>query len=205
MSSPDFSKIYNRVIRCLDQHRLSAAIDQLKILAQASKAPWQVMNRIQHVAESFGYLRNYAFDGVNDPERDRVVSEIAADIRRLAAELMRLHDIEDSPRQYFATLRYERLQADSSITQLLERYRDNEGRLAMARLGGKPSDDMQREQESLADRIFNLAWVTYPLSSEEETSILNAVTDPTLPDYFRDQLLGAVFLDAPRHRARPQA
>lgn len=194
MSSPDFSKIYNRVIRCLDQHRLSAAIDQLKILAQASKAPWQVMNRIEHVAESFGYLRNYAFDGVNDPERDRVVSEIAADTRRLAAELMRLHDIEDSPRQYFSTLRYERLQADSSLTQLIERYRDNEGRLAMARLGGKPSDDMQREQETLADRIFNLAWVTYPLSSEEETAILNAVTDPTLPDYFRDQLLGAVFL-----------
>lgn len=192
---------YNLIRRYLAEHRILKAVDQLKCMAAASGAPWQMMRDIDTIAESYGYLCRYALDGIDDPSRGDLLADITNDIRRMASAVMRQAEIPSSPRQYFSVIRYEALQPDSSICDLIDKYKSDYAAFSRDTLTGKNADSSQalarqREIEQLASRIFNLIWVTSPLTSEQYTRISEIFSDGALPDYFKELLVSALTLGA---------
>lgn len=192
---------YNLVRKALEEHRYSLALSHLSAMAMAVKAPWDISRRIDTLRESYGYLSRYALDGAEDPERKRVIDEISSDIRCVASSIIRLSLVDDSPRQYFSVLRYEALQSDSSISGLLDRYCELTSKMGLAMLGNpfrnaSATGILREDTERLADRIFNLVWASYPLSMDDESSLRAALSDETLPSWFKELLLSAVFLGA---------
>ncbi len=194
--------INDRVARAVAEKKLSAALEQLDSMACSSMAPWNIRSEIARLRESYGYLRRYALDGADDPERDRMLDELSAGILAQSAAIMRLSQIEDSPRQYFSVLRYEKLQTDSSVVALIDQYRKLTDELGMAMLAVSASAlspsaaAVMRRHDDMRRRIFDLLWVSHPLSADDVEAVRRFILDKDVRVEYREHLMSAIMLGA---------
>lgn len=191
--------INDLIEKALSGGHLSEALGQLEAMATITKAPWNVRSEIERLKQSYGYLRRYALDGVVDPERERMLGEITAGILAQGEAMMRLSEVEESPRQYFSIIRYERLQPDSSITGLLASYRKLTNELSMVMLTAPVSpemDDLMHRHDDVRNRMFNLLWVSHPLTADEAESVGSFILDREVRVELRAHLMAAVMLGA---------
>lgn len=202
MTSDKLLVIKNRINMALAKSRLNAAFDELQAMAAAISAPWSVRDEISHLRSGYDYLVHYALDGATDPTRPALLADIVSGIKRHLDGLIRLNDKKDSSRLYFSTLRYEEMQSDSTLSQLLARYVKNADIVNLALLSGGgdvKSDDgepMEVSQEKLARRMFDVVWVTHPLSSDDEEALGRIFKSDILPAYVKQLMLSAVMLGA---------
>ena len=203
MSKHNLQSQCNLVNQCLNEHRLLSAINQLKNMAATIKAPWEITRDIQTMEDSYGFLRQYALDGIEDPQRSLLLNDIAVKVHRVASALLRYSEIADSPRQYFATIRYEQMQTDASLNGLLDRYSklyadlDNLILLSGSKYIASAELNSRRcDLERLATRIFNHLWTIYPLSVEHASAIEDIMISDMLPGYYKELILAAVIMGA---------
>lgn len=199
MNTSQLKIIADRIERDLSRHRISSAIEQLMSMAQVEGAPWPVRSQIERLSESYGFLRGYALAGVDDPSRDEMLSSIVSAVRSVSASILRHAEIVSSPKQYFGIVRFEEMQPDSSIRGVIEQYRILLDRLSLASFSGKLSQELDRlytQVDSLADRLFNLVWTSYPLNADDANALGEFIKNPDIRIEFREQLLGAVMLGA---------
>ena len=189
---------HRRVEKLVASHHLSAAFSELDSMSAAASAPWEIRNTIDKLRESYRYLRRYALDGVTDPQRDEMLRGIGAGILKQSAAIIRGSKVDESPTLYFGNVRYERLQSDSNIPELVRKYREADGRVAMSMFShqGDANNKHVEEHSRLLDRLFNLIWVSYPLSADDVEALIKLLTDDNIRIELREQLAGAVMLGA---------
>lgn len=175
------------VTASLSSGRLSQALSNLEAFARAASMPYSLLSRISALSESYSMLSRFLIDGVPDPHRGEIAADIAAECAAICAAIERqsLQDSDEST-LYFSTLRFETTRADESIAYLLQSYLQ-----AVA----DPATP-KATTESMATRLFNRVWITYPLQSSDAETLHAAVASGTLrlPPHTRIQLLGALLL-----------
>ncbi len=202
MTSDKLIIVKNRIKKALSAHRLNAAFDELETMAASIGAPWSMRDEIARLRSGYDYMVHYALDGVSDPSRREVFDDIVSGIGHMADTLIRYNEKRDSPRLYFSALRYEEMQEGSSLVQLLALYRKNADALSLALMGGRSDIDnpggesLVKAQERLARRIFNLVWVTYPMSVDDEDALSQLFKSDVLPRHFKQLVLSAIMLGA---------
>lgn len=197
MTLSQLQLIGNRIDELLSFNRIYGALSELESMAAAERAPWSINQQISTIRESFGYLRRYAINGVDDPTRGEQLDKIRSEIKSVVSAIMRHSQIAESPLQYFSKIRYESMQPDSSISGLVARYKSEYSRQSMCRLGGRNPERADIEKlEGLARRIFDVVWTTAPLSADDDTALMDMADDESLPLYFKESVLSAVMLGA---------
>lgn len=195
MTPQQLRTLHDRITAALDRRLFSEALAQLKTMAEASSASWDIRSDAEHVASTYAMLSDYALGGSPDPSRADMLARIDNDIRRLCNLILRDKEAELSNTLYFSTVRYERMQPDS-IASLLDsyasRYSDME-MLVFAPQSGK-GEQLQKELDSMALRIFNLIWVSCPLSKPAADAISSRLSDGSLPEYLSAQITSALSL-----------
>lgn len=202
MNNSNLKSRYSDIETSLNDNRYRTAFDQLRSMAALAKTPWTINDEINSLQENYNFLVRYALDGAEDPQRAQQLSAIRSAILSIGAGIIRLAQIADSPTRYFGVLRFEALQSDSNIATLIEQYRKGYGVLSMAMIGhGNQIKDTKvaqlvADQEQLAKRLFDLLWVTYPFTAEQQSVVSQMLVDDSLPSHFKDLMLSALFLGA---------
>ena len=201
IKTPQLQLIAGRISDALQNSRISEAFSELTSMAEATSAPWAIKNEIARLQEGFGFLREYAVSGVEDPSRDDILAEIKAGIITQTEAIVRLSMIEESPKIYFSNLRYERLQSDSSIPGLIGEFTAFNSALSMMTFTSPSakSDNLKMEknrQMDMARRIFNVIWTAFPLKPDDATAIRSVLSEETIRSEFRELFLSAVMLGA---------
>lgn len=197
MATKDIISYYNLFKKELASRRLTKSIATLRNMASMVKSSWRFAAEIDSVADSYGYLRRYALDGVEDPQRNSMLDDIVSRLGSIGGQIVRSSMLSDSPRQYFNIARYEELQSDGSIRELLSRYADMYAAYSSSSLFGGDSQDVikqKRELDALSVRIFNVVWTTFPIDSDQQGIIEKALADSGLPEDFKLLLVSALTL-----------
>lgn len=197
MPKHDIKSTFDLFSKSLADHRIAKAISELRTMAGTINAPWPTLRDIDSVAESYNYLRQYALDAVEDPHREEILADIESRLSIIATGMMRSEEMVDSPRQYFNIARFEALQPDSSIGEIIKKYANASAAYISASILGKGDNsltDLRRRMDQLAVRAFNIIWTTYPLSSEDRSEIEAALTDNGLPSDFKALIISALTL-----------
>ncbi len=201
MSSKNITSTYNLFKNDLSNNRLGKSLAHLRAMAAISCAPWDIIRDIDNIEESYGYLRQYALDGVEDPGRADMLSDLTAEALRVSAMIMRHVETVDSPRQYFSILRYEAMQPDSSIIELIHKYSRDYNKYVAATLIHDPSaryesDSLRKSIEALSVRLFNLIWTAFPFTKEVSKEIESLFSNESLSSGFKELILSALILGA---------
>lgn len=199
MNTSQLKIIADRIDNDLKRHRISSAIEQLMSMAQAEGAPWQVRQQIERLNESYGFLRGYALAGIEDPSRNEMLQSIRTGIRSVTTSILRHAETSASPKQYFGIVRFEEMQPDSSIQGVIEQYKLILDRLSLAAFSGKQTHslaELSRQADSLADRLFNLVWTSYPFTSDDAKALGEFVKNNDIRIELREHIVGGILLGA---------
>ncbi|WP_289758944.1 tetratricopeptide repeat protein [uncultured Duncaniella sp.] len=190
----DISKELERLI---SQRRVNDALDLIDNASATLGAVPELRSATSRLRESYELMTHYALQGMPDPARPELYAGIIADIRALADDLHRRSRLDDAPTLYFNTLRYQNMRPDISIATLLDEYRRVNRRLQMAMLTEdveKAGKEFSMRAEDLEKRIFNLIWITYPLTVDDAASIGNLLSDISLAGHFKQLCVSALML-----------
>ncbi|MCM1293168.1 MAG: tetratricopeptide repeat protein [Bacteroides sp.] len=197
MADSNVNTIYKRIVSAVEKHQITTAFALLRTLSSAVKARWEISGRISSIEQSYGYLRQYALDGVVDPKRTELLGDTANSILQTADMMVRESEIAGSPRQYFSAIRYEQLQEDSSLEYLIGEYKKEYSEILNAEYFGRKDArtmDHRKRCEELENRIFNIVWTKFPLGVDDTGLINDLLTDATLPDSLKGLVVSAVML-----------
>lgn len=178
----------------LNARRVYEAAEMLRNAALAAGAH-RAMDRVARAEENYALLSKYALDGVDDAQRGRWLDDIMAELYATALEIKRVKVAPTEPSLYFNTVRtLDRRRDVESLAGLMDEYRRVAGDISLAALAGEVPQEKVRRREELESAIFLHVWTTYPLQAEAAGLIREAVTDATLPVWYKEMLTGAVFM-----------
>lgn len=193
----DNIKLFDNIEKYLSEGRLGAAFGVLDNAVAAYPELTRYAAEIDRLRQGYGYMTNYALQGLPDPGLGEAHTEIAEGVRSLVDAMRRSIRVKDAPTLYFNTLRYEQMSAADELPTLLDEYKKVTQRLSLAALTENP-DRAVREftdrAEQLEKRIFNRVWTTYPLTNADASALTDAMSDAGLPQYFKSLLVSAVLL-----------
>lgn len=198
MDSTNAISLPSRIKDYISKHRLRDAFKLLRSFS-AKLGDWRITDKIDHLEESYRMMLNYASQGVVDPQRDEMYNMIVSGMYGIMDNISRRLSLPKSPSVYFATVRYEELQPDSSLNVLLGKYRRIIEETSLYNLLTNPTDtgnQSNKDKEELERRIFNKVWTAYPLTRDEESELRALFGAEDLPSYFKELIVSAVMLGA---------
>lgn len=182
-------KIYNNI-------NTGHILDALALLKEifTSLRDYNGLDRTERVRSTYFYLLKFLKEGVPDPQRHRVLSEIKEDICDLAGYAERISNIPDSSELYYTRARLAEF-SGLNYSEALGRYLSAD---AAQQLTEKGSDDYHNSLTSkniaLQD-IFTIIWTMPTVGSNADTdSIINVATDPDISFSLRAIIVGALIM-----------
>lgn len=189
----------NTILGYIRDNRLRDTLKELRSMIPGQNS-WQLSYDIDCVEESYKLMLKYASEGVDDPGRSDVYSGIIETTYRLVDRITRDALKAVSSSLYFNTLRYEDTQLSNSISELLSGYAKlcNNSSLynliTSERQEQETAKAMTKEMEQLEKRLFNVVWVTYPLSAEDQESLERSLLSTSCPRHFKQFMISALLM-----------
>ena len=168
------------IIRLLDAGRLKEALTQLQAIAPQA-ASWELQNRIESSLTAYGYLLQYAAQGMEDPNR----GDFFRKTLRTAYELTDAVNIvllaQKTSAVYFDRIRTFKLHPANSYAELqlqLEAFTEDIGTAPLlyhdkTRLQAETKRINQKHEQAITE-LFDKTWTT-PLWNENEAKEANSL------------------------------
>ncbi len=199
-------ELRRHIAALVEERRLNEALDAVEALPNADGAFGDMPRRVvavRRLRQVYALLCGYALDGVEDPTRPDMLSDIAQDLLDVVDGWLWGRRATDLPTLYYNTVRANTLRPDESIADLLNRAEELTSRLNLARLGGdmNPVDQqtgrpIARDLEGLWVTLFNRVWTTHPLGVDDIEALNKALQSPTLARHLKESLISAISLGA---------
>lgn len=196
MNEQAIQEQYQHIIILLRQKRLKEAQSQLEAFLWDS-GDWTLRNRLEQVQTSYQYMLQYMRQGVHDPQRTKLYTQLLADTWELADQA-RLSLLDKVSHHYYHSLRsnYGNLQKDTdmaSLQKILESFQDD---LAVCQLmpDNQGLDAVLRRHEEAAKNLFLNTWSNSSWSREQWQQAKNLLDSELLPTNDLALFTGAVTL-----------
>lgn len=185
----------------LNDGRLNEAFDYIENSLAATKdvaAAAGLRAEIERLRQSYRYMSQYMLDGLPDPGRQEQYEDITEGLRSVGEHLRRLNELPERPTLYYnvaRTLAYN--PAAESLPELLARYRELTGKIALAPLTEDASaavTNLTAKAEQTLTNIFNRLWVTFPMSAAEAEAVSGALADEAFPRYAKLQWISGLMM-----------
>ena len=206
MDKNEISKYRNNIYHYLENRQLIQAFDNLKIMVDATQQ-WALNQELERLTTSYGFMLQYLSQGVLDPERDNILSQIIVDaftltdqaVISLAAPLS-THIFYQRHQQY----------KDQSLQSMVEDYLVELNKVNL--LSGASNEDsgsiamtsLLSRCESFESDIFNKVWSSFPVSTAEVEDLKSLLSNDGVPAHLKSLALSALmlgltkFFDAPK-------
>ncbi len=198
MNKTDILKQRDRIVEYLNKKRLRDAFKELRHFSEGAMT-WEISEEINRAEESYRLMLNYAMQGADDPARDSLYNDIVNNMYALLDRVVRHRLTSEEATLYYNTLRYEQRQPSETIAWLMGEYAqatDKSSIYNMLTSSGQNHSSRHHltEKERIERRIFDRIWITFPLNSEDEEAIKNALRSTTVPQYFQELLISALLM-----------
>ncbi len=187
------SCIKTEIIYKIKEGKILDAIQILKDTFSKSK-DFSIADRTDRIRDTYTYLLKYLKEGVPDPQRSKVLSDIREEICNLAEETERKSKIEDSSELFYTRARLAEF-SGLNFSEALGRFLSAD---AAQQLCDKSSDEYRNcitaKNISLQD-IFSIIWTMSPLKSNIDIeSIINVATDSDISFSLRAVIVSALIM-----------
>lgn len=148
-----------------------------------------LLARTDREAETFKYLVHYFVEGVEDSNRDRMLSEISERLLTLADSAVRTAEAKDSSEYYYSVLRFADFRKEK-LSDIIKEYGAVVSELSLVEAGEGDTTSLRKQKESVAERLFNSL-----LTSFGDTGAYTELTD-YLTSGYADRDIAALSLSA---------
>ncbi len=206
MDKAEISKLRNTIIEHLDGHRLSLAFKHLKEMID-SAAQWELVEQLNGLVTSYNYMLQYLSQGILDPERDNILSQIVAETYELTDKTVIALATAQSTHLF-----YQRHQQynNRNLMPMIDEYFIEQNKLRLVNSVDDNSRDataasnILRRCENIESNIFNKVWSSFPIAGADVETIKSLLQNDEAPAHLKSLVLSALmlgstkFFDAPK-------
>lgn len=196
MDKTEISKLRRIIYTQLEERHLVQALKNLKTMVDASQQ-WELSECYESISTSYGYMLQYLSQGILDPERNGILSQIIADTYELTDKtVITLAAPQSTHIFYQRNQQYKSHDFQSMINEynvllnklLLINSADNESSNVDA------ATHLLRQSETIESDIFNKVWSTFPSSASDMESIKSILVSDKIPAHLKSLVLSALML-----------
>ena len=203
MDKAEISKLRNKIFEHLDNRQLALALKHLRTMVDGT-TQWDMKEAFNRLDTSYGYLLQYLSQGVSDPQRDTILSQIFAEAYELTDKTVIALAAEQSTHLF-----YQRHQEYShrSLEAMLTEYKAEHSKSALINpddINTTVSINILKRCEAIESDIFNKVWSSFPIENADIGVLASALRDNELPSHLKSLILSALmlgltkFFDAPK-------
>ena len=203
MDKAEISKLRNKIFEHLDNRQLALALKHLRTMVDGT-TQWDMKEAFNRLDTSYGYLLQYLSQGVSDPQRDTILSQIFAEAYELTDKTVIALAAEQSTHLF-----YQRHQEYShrSLEAMLTEYKAEHSKSALINpddINTTVSINILKRCEAFESDIFNKVWSSFPIENADIDVLASALRDNELPSHLKSLILSALmlgltkFFDAPK-------
>lgn len=196
MDKSEISKLRNNIYENLQGRHLTLALKALSELVEASQQ-WDLKEALERISTSYGFMLQYLSQGILDPERDNILTQIIVDTYELTDKAVIALAAPQSTHIF-----YQRNQQYKSrdLQLIINEYNITLNRLQL--ISNVDSDsrnsdaviDLLKQSETIESDIFNKIWSTFPLTSADVECITASLANENVPAHLKSLILSALML-----------
>ena len=191
MDKAEISKLKNNINQHLDRRQLTLAFNCLKTMVDATQQ-WDLIEELNRLTTSFGFMLQYLSKGVLDPQRDTILSQILVDSYQLTDKTVIALAASQSTHLFYQ--RHSQYK-NQDLQLLIDQYVEKLDKLRIQEEAADwTSDSILRECEAKESDIFNKIWSSYPISHGDVEAVNMLLTNSQLPAHLKSLVLTALML-----------
>ena len=203
MDKAEISKLRNKIFEHLDNRQLALALKHLRTMVDGT-TQWDMKEAFNRLDTSYGYLLQYLSQGVSDPQRDTILSQIFAEAYELTDKTVIALAAEQSTHLFY--LRHQEY-SGRSLEAMLTDYKAEHSKSALINpddINTTVSINILKRCEAIESDIFNKVWSSFPIENADIDVLASALRDNELPSHLKSLILSALmlgltkFFDAPK-------
>ena len=196
MTLQEIDHIHKLATGCINDAEINNAFDHISQLV-TELGRGDLNDEFQRLRMSYSFMLKYLEQGVMDPQRDEILSDIRQSLYTLNDQCY-IGLLEATSPEVFYKRRRELTQV--TLLNVIEEYRDALKKLALVQTSQPDQGDSHvilshlRETEAIETRMFNRVWSSFPLSKDDGDSLRLCIGGDILPLHTRCLLVAALFL-----------
>lgn len=196
MTKQEIENTYRRARQCIDDAEVRDAFKLISsLINELGRA--SLSDELGRLDMSYTLMLKYLEQGVMDPQRDDILFNIRQSLYTLNDKCF-IGLMEQTGSEVFYARRREL--AGTSLVSIIEDYREALSNLSLVQTVPDPERDNHailsrlHEAEELETKLFNRVWSSFPLTSEDASSLRLCISGDILPVHTRCLLVSALFL-----------
>ena len=196
MEKTEISKLRNSTYNYLETKQLIQAFSTLRTMVEASQQ-WELGEELNRLTTAYNYMLQYLSQGVLDPQRENVLSQILEDTYELTDKtVIALAATQSTHLFYQRNEQYKK----RDLTALADEYLIEMNKLLLLKSAGDENVNidaataLMRQCETLESDIFNKVWSVFPTTAADIETIKSILVNKKIPVHLKSLVLSALML-----------
>ena len=197
MTILEIEKAHQSANQCIGNAEVINAFGFIKQLAD-ELGRGDVNDELERLRISYTFMLKYLEQGVIDPQRDEILSNIRQSLYTLNDQCFIGLMEPTSPEVFYARRRE---LGSTSLVDIVEEYRAVQRELSLVQpvtetqnVGNRAILSRLQQAESLETKLFNRVWSTFPLSTDDTETLKLCISGDILPVHTRCLIVAALLL-----------
>ena len=196
MNKTEISRNRNNIYRLLDSRQLTLAFNILQIMINDCQQ-WQLSEELNRLTTAYGYMLQYLTQGMLDPQRDEILSQIIVDTYKLTDQTVISLAASQSTHIFYQRNREYKTR---SLNAIIEDYSIENNKLQLINsvqdesFNATMAASLLRNCESLESDIFNKVWSCFPIENQDIDAIHSLLQNNQYPSHLKSLVLSALML-----------
>ncbi len=196
MDKTEISKYRKQIDDYLDNRQITLAFRSLKEMTDATQR-WELNEELNRLTIAYGYMLQYLTQGVLDPERDNILSQILVDAYNLTDKTVIALAAPQSTHLFYQR---EQQYRGRGLQSMVEDYLTEQNKLQLLNSVKESSRNtdastrLLRQCETIESDIFNKVWSSFPLNTDDTHATKTLLANNQLPNHLKSLVLSALML-----------
>ena len=196
MTKQEIENTYRQATKCIDDAEIKDAFALISSLVNETGRA-SLTDELERLNMSYTFMLKYLEQGVMDPQRDDILFNIRQSLYQLNDQCYIGLMEPASPEVFYARRRE---LANISLVSIVEEYREELKNLSLAQSVPEQQRDSHailsrlHQVEELETKLFNRVWSTFPMSTDDSSTVKLCISGDILPVHTRCLLVAALFL-----------
>jgi tetratricopeptide (TPR) repeat protein len=190
---------FQKITEALEQKQLKEVFDRVDILL-ANSSNWKLKEKLSEWQDNYKMMLRYLSEGVNDPEQEKVYTDLLRSVYRLADQTIveiKSSQLWSYPYEYRQSLAF---YVPETTGQLIDTMNDWMGKVTLLELmeagdeKRKNLKSMEEEREKIENKLFYKIWLSNLWNADEQNLWLQALNNKLFPISSQCLIVAAITL-----------
>ena len=193
MNKLEIHKSIRQVKSLLNDYRIKEAFSLMNELNSKSEQ-WKISDELRRLEDTYKYMIHYLAEGVDDPHKDKLYSDMISQLHVISAEIERNLLCQFANNTLYLNYLHKHRQESFDIKSLILNYSATNEKVKLSSEVGIIDNNISKAKENLLSDIFISIWLIQHLSDKDYQILYESINSESSTYELKCQIISAILL-----------